>query len=306
MTHYLEYRLGPTDDGKEVLFLMQKVLGFTTKKVRSVKHEEWGILLNEERVTVRARGKEGQLLKVMLEDSQEKQNKIASTKMNLHILYEDEDLIFVDKPAGIVSHPSKGHLSDSMINGVQAYFENEGREKNERSNIHLIGRLDKETSGILGIAKNSVTAERMIKQRKRGILIKEYYALVKGNPPEEGILEIPMEEMRDARDGDKLKMKVGKSENAKTAKTFFQVVKRFEKFSLVSLVIETGRTHQIRFHMASIGCPLLGDSFYGDGPELGISRTALHAQQLTFTHPFCEKVMRIESEMPKDLSFLLR
>jgi len=103
-----------------------------------------------------------------------------------------------------------------------------------------------------------------------------------------------------------LKMKVGKSENAKTAKTFFQVVKRFEKFSLVSLVIETGRTHQIRFHMASIGCPLLGDSFYGDGPELGISRTALHAQQLTFTHPFCEKVMRIESEMPKDLSFLLR
>ena len=193
-----------------------------------------------------------------------------------------------------------------MINGVQAYFENEGREKNERSNIHLIGRLDKETSGILGIAKNSVTAERMIKQRQRGILIKEYYALVKGNPPEEGILEIPMEAMRDARDGDKLKMKVGQSENAKTAKTFFQVVKRFEKFSLVSLVIETGRTHQIRFHMASIGCPLLGDSFYGDGPELGISRTALHAQQLTFTHPFCEKVMRIESEMPKDLSFLLR
>ena len=102
----------------------------------------------------------------------------------------------MDKPAGIVSHPSKGHLSDSMINGVQAYFENEGREKNERSNIHLIGRLDKETSGILGIAKNSVTAERMIKQRQRGILIKEYYALVKGNPPEEGILEIPMEEMR--------------------------------------------------------------------------------------------------------------
>ena len=235
-----------------------------------------------------------------------KEPDIEPENIPLDILYEDEDLIFVDKPAGIVSHPSKGHLSDSMINGVQAYFENEGREKNERSNIHLIGRLDKETSGILGIAKNSVTAERMIKQRQRGILIKEYYALVKGNPPEEGILEIPMEEMRDARDGDKLKMKVGKSENAKTAKTFFQVVKRFEKFSLVSLVIETGRTHQIRFHMASIGCPLLGDSFYGDGPELGISRTALHAQQLTFTHPFCEKVMRIESEMPKDLSFLLR
>lgn len=305
MIHYLKYRLGPTDDGKEVLFLMQKVLGLTTKKVRSVKHEERGILLDEERVTVRARGKAGQVLKVMLEDSQEKQNKIASTKMNLHILYEDEDLFFVDKPAGIVSHPSKGHSSDSLINGVQAYFENEGREKNGRSNIHLIGRLDKETSGILGIAKNSVTAERLIRQRQDGILVKEYYALVKGNPPEDGVLEIPMEEMRDSQDGDKLKMKVGQGENAKSAKTFFRVIKRFERFSLISLIIETGRTHQIRFHMASIGCPLLGDSFYGDGPELGISRTALHARRLTFTHPFYEKVMRIESEMPKDFSFLL-
>lgn len=305
MIHYLKYHLGPTDDGKEVLFLMQKVLGLTTKKVRSVKHEERGILLDEERVTVRARGKAGQVLKVMLEDSQEKQNKIASTKMNLHILYEDEDLFFVDKPAGIVSHPSKGHSSDSLLNGVQAYFENEGREKNGRSNIHLIGRLDKETSGILGIAKNSVTAERLIRQRQDGILVKEYYALVKGNPPEDGVLEIPMEEMRDSQNGDKLKMKVGQGENAKSAKTFFRVIKRFERFSLVSLIIETGRTHQIRFHMASIGCPLLGDSFYGDGPELGISRTALHAHRLTFTHPFCEKVMRIESEMPKDFSFLL-
>ena len=89
MAHFLQYRLGPADDGKEVLFLMQKVLGLTTKKVRSVKHEERGILLDEERVTVRARGKDGQLLIVMLEDSQEKQSKIAPVKMKLHILYEE-------------------------------------------------------------------------------------------------------------------------------------------------------------------------------------------------------------------------
>jgi len=225
--------------------------------------------------------------------------------MNLHILYEDEDLLFVDKPTGIVSHPSKGHTCDSLINGVQAYFEEKGSFNNKRSNIHLIGRLDKETSGILGIAKNSVTAERLIRQRKTGVLVKEYLAFVKGNLPENGVLEIPMEEIRDSKDGDKLKMKAGLGENAKTAKTFFRVVKRFEKFSLVSLVIETGRTHQIRFHMSSIGCPLLGDSFYGDGPEMGIFRTALHAHRLTYIHPFCQKVMRIESEMPKDLTFLL-
>lgn len=306
MEHYLEYVLEETDDGKEVLFLMQKILGLTTKKVRSVKHEERGILLDGERVTVRTKGKAGQVLKVMLEDSQEKQNKVAATKMHLHILYEDDDLLFVDKPTGIVSHPSKGHLRDSLINGVQAYFEKGNGRDNKRSNIHLIGRLDKETSGVLGIAKNSVAAERLIRQRQSGILVKEYLALVKGNPPERGVLEIPMEETRDMQDGDKLKMKAGMGKNAKTAKTFFRVVKRYEKFSLISLVIETGRTHQIRFHMSEIGCPLLGDSFYGDGPELGVSRTALHAYRVSFTHPFCQKVMRIESEMPKDLSFLLR
>ena len=91
----------------------------------------------------------------------------------LDILYEDEDLLFVDKPTGIVSHPSKGHTCDSLINGVQAYFEEKGSFNNKRSNIHLIGRLDKETSGILGIAKNSVTAERLIRQRKTGVLVKE-------------------------------------------------------------------------------------------------------------------------------------
>lgn len=306
MAHYIKYRLSEEDNGKEILFLMQKVLQLTTKKVRSVKHEERGILLEGNRVTVRTKGKTGQVLKVMLEDSQEKQNKVASTKMNLHILYEDADLLFVDKPAGLVSHPSKGHARDSMANGVQFYFEKKYLQSGERSNVHLIGRLDKDTSGVLGIAKNSVTAERLIRQRKEGSLIKEYLALVKGNPPEKGVLEIPMEEMRDKQEGDRLKMKVGTGENAKTAKTFFHVVKRFEKFSLVSLVIETGRTHQIRFHMSQIGCPLLGDSFYGDGPELGISRTALHAWRVTFQHPFCKNVMRIESEMPKDFSFLLR
>ena len=97
-----------------------------------------------------------------------------------------------------------------------------------------------------------------------------------------------------------------KALNGRHAVTHYRVLERLGNYTYIECELETGRTHQIRFHMASIGCPLLGDSFYGDGPELGISRTALHAQQLTFTHPFCEKVMRIESEMPKDLSFLLR
>ena len=127
-------------------------------------------------------------------------------------------------------------------------------------------------------------------------MIKEYYALVKGNPPEEGILEIPMEEMRDARDGDKLKMKVGKSENAKTAKTFFQVVKRFEKFSLVSLVIETGRTHQIRVHMASIGHPILGDDVYGPAKwPFHLEGQTLHAKILGITHPATGEYMEFDA-----------
>ena len=145
----------------------------------------------------------------MLEDSQEKQSKIAPVKMNLHILYEDEDLLFVDKPTGIVSHPSKGHTCDSLINGVQAYFEEKGSFNNKRSNIHLIGRLDKETSGYFRNCKEQRDSRKTDQTKEDGRLVKEYLALVKGNLPENGVLEIPMEEMRDTKDGDKLKMKAG-------------------------------------------------------------------------------------------------
>lgn len=301
MAHYLEYYVDEKDEGKEVLFLMQKKLALTTKKVRSVKHEEDGILLDGKRVTVRQRMKKGQILYVKLEDSKEKQNRIAGKKMPLCILYEDEDLLFVDKPAGLVSHPSKGHSADSLANGIQAYFD----EKGEDSRIHLIGRLDKDTSGIVGIAKNSVTAERMIKQRKEGLLVKEYLALVKGNPPDKGELNIPVEEMRDAQDGNKLKMKEGCGENAKTARTIFRVLRRYEGFCLVSLQIETGRTHQIRVHMALSGWPLVGDSLYGGGPEQGMERAALHAARLTCRHPFRGNTLKIKTKLPEDFSLLL-
>lgn len=153
--HYLEYIIPKIQDNKEILPILQQNMALSTRKIRALKKHPEGILLDDEPVTVRKKGRSGQTLKVILNDTEEDHEKILPVSMELSILYEDENLIFINKPPGVVCHPSKGHLTDSIANGVAAYF----LKKEEFSRIHLIGRLDKDTSGILGIAKNKVTAE---------------------------------------------------------------------------------------------------------------------------------------------------
>ena len=226
--------------------------------------------------------------------------------MALSILYEDENLLFVNKPAGIVCHPSQGHLTDSLASGVAAYF----LEQEELSQVHLIGRLDKDTSGILGIAKNKVTAERMIALREQGKVQKEYLALVNGCPPkEEGSIEIGMKEYRNRESGDgRLRMCRDISSSGKHAMTHYQVIQRLSGYTLCRVHIETGRTHQIRFHMAQIGCPLMGDDLYGSSmkqSEKAIDRTALHAYRSCFSHPFTGEKVELTAPLPDDMKKML-
>ena len=326
--HYLEYYIEKKDHGKEVLAILRGELDLSTTKIRSVKWDENGILLNERRVTVRDRVCEGQVLKVLKDDSANRQLRVIPRSMPLDILYEDEDLLFVNKPPGVVSHPSKGHLDDSLANGVQAWFDRKG----ERSSIHLLGRLDKDTSGISGIAKNGVAARRLLNDRREGKVRKEYLAVAEGCFEEDsGVIAIPMEEYRDPSD-QLLKMRRSKDPEKGHAKTCFQVVHRFREpiystsggdgngCSLLRVQIETGRMHQIRFHMAEIGHPLLGDAMYGHGPVLAVrppydgrvasacedsitlNRTALHAHRLAFTHPFSEEKIVLEARLPEDMA----
>ena len=210
----------------------------------------------------------------------------------LAIIYEDQDILAVNKPAGIVTHPSGSHYSDSLSNQVAAYF----RSKGESTKVRSIGRLDKETSGILLFARNQTAAARLQKQRESGISEKTYLAAVSGFMPvdEDGAfhrISVPLAPDPDNR----LKMVISPGSSlpgSKPAVTLYSVLKSTApdsriSASLVMLRLKTGRTHQIRVHMASLGHPLLGDSMYhlSDTTNL-FSRAALHAWKLKFHPPF--------------------
>lgn len=304
--HYLEFNITEKQENTEILSILRQEMRLSTRKIRALKRHPEGILLDEVPVTVRETVRSGQKVKVILNDTEEGNERVLPAPMALSILYEDENLLFVNKPAGIVCHPSQGHLTDSLASGVAAYF----LEQEELSQVHLIGRLDKDTSGILGIAKNKVTAERMIALREQGKVQKEYLALVNGCPPkEEGAIEIGMKEYRNRESGDgRLRMCRDISSSGKHAMTHYQVIQRLSGYTLCHVHIETGRTHQIRFHMAQIGCPLMGDDLYGSSmkqSEKAIDRTALHAYRSCFSHPFTGEKVELTAPLPDDMKKML-
>ena len=223
----------------------------------------------------------------------------------LAIIYEDQDILAINKPAGIVTHPSGSHYSDSLANQVASYF----RSKGEPTKVRSIGRLDKETSGILLFAKNQTAAARLQNQREEGISEKTYLAAVSGFMPVDEYgsfhrISIPLAPDPDNR----LKMVVstdGTLPGSKHAETLYSVLKSTgpdaaAPASLVMLRLKTGRTHQIRVHMASLGHPLLGDSLYClSDMSNHFSRAALHAWKLKFQLPF--PIDEIASDTPSSM-----
>lgn len=239
----------------------------------------------------------------------------------LQILYEDQDLLVVNKPAGMVTHPSGSHYQDSISNLLAAYF----REKNETTRIRSIGRLDKETSGILLFARNQVAAARLQKQREEGKLQKKYLALAEGDLSEanDSVFwkEIAIPLAPDPENSMKMTISPdGLLPGSRNAVTYYKNIKNFGNVTLVELQLETGRTHQIRVHMAGIGHPLLGDTMYNPRACLKMSnskekkntegrinnrndcfkRAALHAWKLTFCHPFTDEIITLEAPLPDD------
>ncbi len=295
----LTYTAGPEDEGRPVRDIILYKWKLVAHDVARAKYETPdGITVDGEVVWVNRRLHEGNILRVVITDHAP--DSIIPSEGRLDIVYEDEDLICINKPSGIVVHPSHGHYADSLANYLAYYF----NEKGEPHEIRTIGRLDKDTSGLLLFGKSRSAVGLMDAQAAEGTRTKVYLALCEGEFAEsEGYVDTPI--MR-AFDGN---IKRVAKDGGDTAFTSYKVEAQYEGFALVRLSLMTGRTHQIRVHMSHIGHPLLGDSLYGNGPfthpcspDIKISRTALHASALAFNQPFAGNRIELSADLPSDMA----
>ena len=231
----------------------------------------------------------------VLIDFEEDNSNIVASNIPLNIIYEDDYLLVLNKPANIAVHPSILHFDNSLSNGVKFYFDKLGLKKK----IRIVNRLDRNTSGIVIFAKNEYIQECLIKQMKTNEFKKEYLAIAKGIlESKSGTLNFPIAR----KEGSIIERTV--TSDGDSAITHYDVVKEFNNLSLVHIVLGTGRTHQIRVHFSHIGHPILGDTLYGSPSEL-INRQALHSYKLTFIHPVTKKVVSLEAPLPNDIKNII-
>lgn len=251
------------------------------------------ISLNENICDTRAIPDIGDIISIDFNYEEDNSN-IIPTKMELNIIYEDDWLLVVNKPAGIAIHPSILHYSDSLCNGIRFYFDTIGLKKK----IRPVNRLDLNTSGLVVFAKCEYIQECLISQMKNNEFKKEYLAICKGYFEKKlGTINLPI-----ARKENSI-IERCISENGQPSITHYEVLKESNNYSLIKCILETGRTHQIRVHMSAIGHPLIGDSLYGYISDF-IDRQALHCYKLHFVHPVNKNLMDLYSELPHDFKKL--
>lgn len=264
----------------------------TRLKNKLIKNE--CVLVNGSFVDTRTIVNSGDVITVIL-DSPEDNSNIVPTKMELNIIYEDEHLLAINKPSGVAVHPSILHFNDSLSNGIKYYFDSIGLKKK----IRPVNRIDLNTSGLVLFAKNEYVQECLIREMSLDLFKKTYLCLVEGVLDSKiGTINAPIDRKKDSI------IERCISPDGQTAITHYKVLKEFESYSLVQCILETGRTHQIRVHMAHIGHPLLGDSLYNinfsNGSNL-IERQALHSYKMKFVHPIYKKDICLEAEIPLDM-----
>lgn len=285
----LEYQAIEQDDGIRLELILKRRLGLSARQIRQLKFLSDGITVNGQKQRIDYSVHSSDRIRVTFSEQNRNVQELPFLEKPLHILYEDEDLLVVDKKAGEVCHPAHGHYQDTLANQAAAYLAGCGSEK---APIRCIGRLDKDTSGTLLFAKNRLAAERLARQKEEGVFRKEYLALVNGIFPvsnRSGEICLPLAPLP----GSLMKMQV--SGNGKRALTRYEVLCSDRHCSLVLCRIETGRTHQIRVHMAAIGHPLVGDPLYGNDTHVSSTRTALHAWRLYLKQPVTGEELMIES-----------
>jgi len=235
--------------------------------------------------------KPGQDIKISIEEKS--QDVLEGEDISLDIIYEDEDVAIINKPAGMVVHPAPGNFQHTLVNALLYRFKKLSDINPGRPGI--VHRLDKDTSGIMVVAKTNNAHLKLAKQFSSHSIKRRYMALVKGKMEfDENIIELPIGRHPHRRES----MSVGFGKNTRYAKTYYRTLKRTENYSLLELEPFTGRTHQLRVHLAFLGHPVLGDKKYGKNNEF--ARMALHAKYLGFIHPTTGKFVEFSSDMPKE------
>lgn len=269
--------------------ILQKELNFSSKLLyKLIKNKQ--ITINGKIYDTRLTANIGDILSISF-DYEEDNSNILSTKMDLDIIYEDDWILIVNKPAGIAIHPSILHYTDSLCNGIKFHFDSISLKKK----IRPVNRLDLNTSGLVIFAKCEYIQECLISQMKNNTFKKEYIAICSG------IFDIK---------SDTINLPIARKENSiiercisdkgQKSITHYEVIKEINNYSIVKCILETGRTHQIRVHMSAIGHPLIGDSLYGSISDF-IDRQALHCYKLCFFHPIKNIFMDFIGELPNDL-----
>lgn len=294
MNRTIEYYIDENDAGLRVeQFLRRK--GYSLQNLAEIKRMPKSVIVNGIHYYMNQYLKTGDHLSIHI--CEEKcSEKIPPVQMPLDIIYEDEDIIVINKPAGMPIHPSMNNYTNSMANALAWYYQ----EQDKPFIFRCCNRLDRDTSGLTVVAKHLVSGSiisTMVKERK---FHREYLAIVRGhiNPPS-GTIDAPL-----ARKPGTIIERTVDRENGERAVTHYQFVKEANGHSLISLQLETGRTHQIRIHMKHLGYPLIGDYLYNPDMEY-IHRQALHSHRIAFTHPITGKAMEFAAPLPEDMKRIL-
>lgn len=289
----LIHKIIKDDFNKTINEIISKEFNFSNRlltKIIKNKH----ILFNEKEIDTRTLISNSGIIKIDFNYDEDNSN-IVATKMNLNLVYEDEWMLVINKPAGCPIHPSRLHYEDSLSNGIKYYFDSINLNKK----IRPVNRLDLNTSGLVVFAKCEYIQEQFSNQMSNNLFEKEYLCLVDGLFKEKsGSIDLPISR----KQGSIIERTINK--NGKKSVTHYEVLKEFDNYSLVHCKLKTGRTHQIRVHMQAIGHPILGDTLYGKKSDL-ISRQALHSSKIECIHPVTKNKLTFIAELPDDIQRLI-
>ena len=275
-------------------FLLAFALAYVLYPLVKKLIEDGSITVNNKVQKVSYRVQENDVIDISSPEVKEVQ--IEAQNIPIDVVYEDDDIIVVNKPKGLVVHPANGNWDGTLVNAIMSICKDSLSGIGGEIRPGIVHRLDKDTSGLLIVAKNDEAHLNMSNQIKNREVKKIYYALVRGVVPEnEATINMPIG--RSTKD----RKKMAVTRNGKEAVTHFKVLERFPKYTLLEIKIDTGRTHQIRVHLSEIGYPVVGDEVYSNGKnEFGIHGQLLHAKCLEFKHPVTGVKMHLEADLPEE------